>query len=415
MRGTLLNLTRQRLLYLGVCLVVSGVGAAEPPVMEEGGKTLTTPAPEATAPVATLLPPSATAPATVMPAVPAKATGTPVPPVSRVTAPTPSAAATHPRDYAAGVLAGRALRDDLREDARLGVDLDREAFLSGLGAAVRGQPLALDEATLDTLAARLESERAQHYEAEREAQRQAGEVYRKTFTAAPGVRETDGVFYRFDRVGLGHRLKGTDPATLLITGHLADGTVFDDRGTRGQSITARVDTLQPFLRWGVEHVSPGGHFTAVVPPEKGYGDVGLPPGIPGGATLVFDVDVMSRGALQPEPAAPAGIPVSGPSPVLTPPAPPVAPGPVAETPTVSDARPALPPAPSPSATPTEEAPAPAVSPLPADTKAEADKGVSPAEGAETRAETDAGQATTAGTPTVTDDAAQPKEAAPGAK
>ncbi|WP_439413299.1 FKBP-type peptidyl-prolyl cis-trans isomerase [Enterobacter ludwigii] len=41
----------------------------------------------------------------------------------------------------------------------------------------------------------------------------------------------------------------------------------------------------------MQKVGAGGHFTVVVPPEKGYGDMGLPPAVPGGATLIFDITV----------------------------------------------------------------------------------------------------------------------------
>jgi peptidylprolyl isomerase len=37
----------------------------------------------------------------------------------------------------------------------------------------------------------------------------------------------------------------------------------------------------------------GSQIVVVIPADKGYGDAGSPPSIPGGATLVFVIDILS--------------------------------------------------------------------------------------------------------------------------
>ena len=52
----------------------------------------------------------------------------------------------------------------------------------------------------------------------------------------------------------------------------------------------------------------GGKATIVCPPDLAYGDEGRPPQMPGGATLVFDVELLEIEKPQAAAAAPAPAP-----------------------------------------------------------------------------------------------------------
>ena len=78
------------------------------------------------------------------------------------------------------------------------------------------------------------------------------------------------------------------PASTVVVdyrGTLTDGTVFDEAtGAR----FALSDVIDGF-RTGIAGMRVGETKTLVVPPEEGYGPMGVPPDIPPNATLTFVV------------------------------------------------------------------------------------------------------------------------------
>ena len=76
------------------------------------------------------------------------------------------------------------------------------------------------------------------------------------------------------------------------TGWLLDGTKFDSSVDRGETISFPLDGVIAGWTEGVGSMKVGGKRKLVIPSELGYGDHGSPPVIPGGATLVFDVELL---------------------------------------------------------------------------------------------------------------------------
>ena len=73
-----------------------------------------------------------------------------------------------------------------------------------------------------------------------------------------------------------------------------DGNQFDSSWERGRPAEFTVSPqslIQGFVQ-ALEGVTVGSQVIAIIPPELGYGDTGTG-SIPGGATLVFVVDVLS--------------------------------------------------------------------------------------------------------------------------
>lgn len=86
-----------------------------------------------------------------------------------------------------------------------------------------------------------------------------------------------------------------DSVTVHYTGKLENGTVFDSSIPRNEAFTFTLGAGQVIRGWdeGVAGMKVGQKRQLIIPANLGYGDAGAPPSIPGGATLIFDVQVLS--------------------------------------------------------------------------------------------------------------------------
>jgi len=89
--------------------------------------------------------------------------------------------------------------------------------------------------------------------------------------------------------------KKGDSLQMHYTGKLEDGTEFDSSIPRGDPFTFTLGTGQVIKGWdqGLIGMCEGEKRKLVIPSDLGYGDRGSPPKIPGGATLIFEVELIT--------------------------------------------------------------------------------------------------------------------------
>ena len=110
--------------------------------------------------------------------------------------------------------------------------------------------------------------------------------------AEPGAQKNEsGLIYRDLTPGTGASPKSLDKVKVNYRGTLVDGTEFDSSYKRGQPAEFPLNGVIKCWTEGVQKMKVGGKAQLVCPASIAYGDQGRP-GIPGGATLVFEIELL---------------------------------------------------------------------------------------------------------------------------
>jgi FKBP-type peptidyl-prolyl cis-trans isomerase FkpA/FKBP-type peptidyl-prolyl cis-trans isomerase FklB len=220
-------------------------------------------------------------------------------PAAPKAAPAPAAApATDPKQtmYALGVLLSSPLESFSLTPAEL------EQVLAGIRDGVlRKSALPNPEA----YGPRIQELQNTRMAAAATRQKELGKAFVAKAAAAPGATRTaSGIIVTPIKAGTGATPKASDEVTVHYEGKLVDGTVFDSSLRRGEPATFPLGGVIPCWTEAVQQIKVGGKSRLVCPPETAYGERGSPPRIPGGSTLVFEVELLEIAKAPPAPAAP---------------------------------------------------------------------------------------------------------------
>lgn len=140
---------------------------------------------------------------------------------------------------------------------------------------------------------------------------EAGKAFVEKFVSSEGATKTaSGLAYKVIKEGTGATPAAEDIVEVHYHGTLTDGTVFDSSVERGKTISFPLNRVIKGWTEGLQTMKEGGKSKFVIPADLAYGDAGAPPKIPGGATLVFEVELfkVTRAADAAKAAAPAPAP-----------------------------------------------------------------------------------------------------------
>ncbi len=188
--------------------------------------------------------------------------------------------------YSLGQILGRQL-DDLQLD---GHELER--VLAGTRDHVSGADPRVDTDEQRSLINAFVQERQTAANDAASGDQSEQRAYIEAFIEEGGEVTDSGLAYRIIEPGEGDRPDARDTVEVHYEGRLINGEVFDSSRERGETATFPLNRVIPGWTEGLQLIAPGGSIELVIPAELGYGDRGAPPSIPGGATLVFEVELI---------------------------------------------------------------------------------------------------------------------------
>lgn len=126
-----------------------------------------------------------------------------------------------------------------------------------------------------------------------EAQKLEGQEFLKANAEKPGVTTLpEGIQYEVIKEGTGPQPQIADKIKAHYKGALLNGKEFDSSFKRNQPFSAPLRSLIKGWQIAIPLMKQGSHWRLWIPSDLAYGDRGAGSDIPGGATLVFEVELL---------------------------------------------------------------------------------------------------------------------------
>ena len=197
--------------------------------------------------------------------------------------------------YAIGVNFGSQVKNDE-------VPLEMDAFMKGVRDGMAGENQFTDQQMQEIfmqfqmdMQAKQQAKQAQ--QASQAVEEKAkGQKFLEENKKDPNVKVTaSGLQYKVVTEGKGEKPSATSKVTVKYTGKLIDGTVFDstDKNNNGDPISFGLNQVIRGWTEGLQLMSPGSKYIFYIPSDLAYGDQGAGNLIPGGATLIFEIELIS--------------------------------------------------------------------------------------------------------------------------
>jgi FKBP-type peptidyl-prolyl cis-trans isomerase FklB len=204
--------------------------------------------------------------------------------------------------YAVGMNVGKGLAANLRQQS---VEVDQAILLRGMKDALAGGKMLLTDdeakAVLTQLQTEVRARQQEKMKVEQEKMKAAAEENKKEGTEFLEANKTkegvvalpSGLQYKILTEGAGPKPTATDTIVCNYRGTLISGTEFDSSYKRGQPLSIQVNGVIKGWTEALQLMPVGSKWQLFIPSELGYGDRGSGPNIGPGATLIFEVELLS--------------------------------------------------------------------------------------------------------------------------
>lgn len=155
---------------------------------------------------------------------------------------------------------------------------------------VKGQPTIMDGNTANMVMGQIAENKTRKIA---DAEKQKGQAFLAQNKNKPGIVQTaSGLQYEILTKGTGAIPKLTDTIVAHYRGTLLSGKEFDNSYSRGEPITIPVSGVIAGWTEALQLMPTGSKWKLYIPASSGYGDYGAGQDIPGGATLIFEIELV---------------------------------------------------------------------------------------------------------------------------
>lgn len=166
-----------------------------------------------------------------------------------------------------------------------------EFMKAGIDAQLKGEKPAV---ALEEYGPKIQTLHSSRQSAQAAAEKEKGKAFLEQAAKEAGAQRTEsGLVYKETQAGTGEQPQATDIVTVHYRGSLPNGKEFDSSYKRGEPSSFPLNGVVRCFTEGLQKMRVGGKARLVCPSELAYGDRGAPPDIAGGATLIFDVELLS--------------------------------------------------------------------------------------------------------------------------